>query len=99
MPANPARVTATCAAVPRASLGCMAAIKRELRREINLNRAEHPAEDLIGREETRNSNTAAPKLQDLASVRFLIHQLSVSSFALRGRLTPSFVNDKGSEEA
>jgi hypothetical protein len=77
----------------------MAAIKRELRREINPNRAEHPAEDLIGSEETRNSNTAAPKLQDLASVRFLIHQLSVSGFALRGRLTSELRQDKGREEA
>src|SRR5436190_4323808 len=34
MPANPASVTATCAAMPRASLGCIATIKGEYGQEI-----------------------------------------------------------------
>ena len=35
IPANPASVTATCAAMPRASLGCIATIKGEHGQEIN----------------------------------------------------------------
>src|SRR5438552_5790999 len=34
IPANPASVTATCAAMPRASLGCIATIKGEQGQEI-----------------------------------------------------------------
>src|SRR5438874_6194272 len=34
IPANPASVTATCAAMPRASLGCIATIKGEHGQEI-----------------------------------------------------------------
>src|SRR6266436_9051297 len=34
IPANPASVTATCAAMPRASLGCIATIKDEHGQEI-----------------------------------------------------------------
>jgi hypothetical protein len=34
IPANPASVTATCAAMPRASLGCIAMIKGEHGQEI-----------------------------------------------------------------
>src|SRR5947207_2611195 len=34
IPANPASVTATCAAIPRASLGCIATIKGEHGQEI-----------------------------------------------------------------
>src|SRR3954471_21468454 len=34
IPANPASVTATCAAMPRASLGCIATIKGEYGQEI-----------------------------------------------------------------
>src|SRR5947199_5423127 len=52
IPANPASVTATCAAMPRASLGCIATIKGEHGQEIKaqihaLEEERRPLDDVL----------------------------------------------------